>query len=214
MEADSCQIVMAIEGEVQTSTDAALWAYLSGASRDGTFNREHRTWRISQRGTEWLVVLRSILKVLGKKSWIYREGIREVFTLETTARIQPSAVVGDRSEIAAFVRGYFDAEGGIPREPGARFYIQFVQRNKLDLAQVREHAISLGLACGSLHNPSVTVDPQYWRFYVRSASTPAFLDVIGSWHPRKRRLLHARRQALVRERSDTPPINERPTRNA
>ncbi len=46
--------------------------------------------------------------------------------------------------------------------------------------------------CGRIHNPSLTVDPNYWRFYVPSAGHRRFMEVVGSWHPRKRLLVDTR----------------------
>ena len=41
---------MGIDREVSSATSAELEFYLAGASRDGTFNRVHRTFRYAQRG--------------------------------------------------------------------------------------------------------------------------------------------------------------------
>ncbi len=95
-------------------------------------------------------------------------------------------------EAAAFVRGYFDAEGGMPRHAEDRFYIQFVQKDRADLARTQTFLESFGIRCGRIHNPSVRVAPEYWRFYVLSVSHVDFVRVVGSWHPRKRALLEAR----------------------
>ena len=51
---------------------------------------------------------------------------------------------------------------------------------------------SWGIDCGRIHNPSQSVDPGYWRFYIRSESHHRFMAMVGSWHPRKRRLIEAR----------------------
>ena len=176
-----------LQAEVAAATEHELICYLDGASRDGTFNKLHRTLRISQKGMEWLDVLKAALRRLGARSWIYREGTRQVWTLETcwSGSWEPTTPL----EMAAFVRGYFDAEGGIPRSADARSYVQFVQKDFEDLARVRDFLEDLDIACGRLHNPSVAIDPDYWRFFVRSMSHRTFCDVIGSWHRRKRRLL-------------------------
>jgi LAGLIDADG-like domain len=89
-------------------------------------------------------------------------------------------------------RGYFDAEGGIPRNRDARFYVQFVQKNREDLARVQSFLNDLGIRCGRIHNPSFRVDPDYWRFYVLADSHENFIRHVGSWHSRKRSLLEAR----------------------
>jgi hypothetical protein len=93
---------------------------------------------------------------------------------------------------AAFARGYFDAEGGVPRDPSSRFYVQLCQKNYSDLKELRERIRSLGIATGILHNPSRRVDPAYWRFYIRAGSWGEFITQVGSWHPAKRPLLDLR----------------------
>jgi hypothetical protein len=182
----------AIEAEMARATSTEILAYLDGASRDGTFNRLHRTFRISQADARWLDVLGSLLARVGRRSWTYREGMRGVWVLETTWHPQTREVILTPGEGAAFVRGYFDAEGGVPTDSHARFYIQFVQKNRTDLIHVRGLVTWLGVRCGRVHNPSARHDPDYWRFYVRSVSHEQFVRTVGSWHPRKRTLLDER----------------------
>ncbi len=98
-------------------------AYLLGALRDGTFNRFHGTIRISQSDRRWLEGLRELFSKLGSRSWIYREGKRSVWVVETTHRLDGEDEIFGSKERAAFVRGYFDAEGGIPRKREDRFYV-------------------------------------------------------------------------------------------
>ena len=90
------------------------------------------------------------------------------------------------------MRGYFDAEGGMPRDRSARLYLQFTQKNLLNLECVHRILSSVGISGGRIHNPSQSVDPDYWRFYIRSESHHRFMAMVGSWHPRKRRLMEAR----------------------
>ena len=181
---------MSIADEVSIATPRELGCYLNGASRDGTFSSRHRTLRIAQKGTEWLEVVKITLERLGARSWCYREGKRDVWTLET-CWWEP-CVPETPKETASFARGYFDAEGGVPRDPSARFYIQFVQKDFEDLSFVRGCLETLSIACGRLHNPSVRVDPDYWRFFVRAQSHLTFCSSVQSWHPRKRSLLDER----------------------
>ncbi len=100
------------------------------------------------------------------------------------------------AEKAAYARGYFDAEGGVPRSPDARFYIQFVQKNRADLSQLRSWLGDLGVDCGALHVPSAFVDPDLWRFYVRARAHRVFIERVGSWHPRKRLIFEERRSSF------------------
>jgi hypothetical protein len=92
----------------------------------------------------------------------------------------------------AYARGYFDAEGGTPRDLRARFYVQFVQKNHGDIDDLRTVLVTEGIVCGRLHNPNRDRDPDLWRFYVAAGSHSAFAASVSSWHPRKRRLLEAR----------------------
>jgi len=110
--------------EIARATSGEIHAYLQGASRDGTFNRLHKTLRICQADVRWLWVLESLLARLGRRSWIYREGGRRVWVIETTWRPEFPATVRGRGEVAAFARGYFDAEGGVPANAHDRFYVQ------------------------------------------------------------------------------------------
>ena len=172
-------------------------AYLLGALGDATINRLHRTTRFSQKERAWLEQLQQLLAMRGFRSWIYREGKdRHLYVLETSAQWlkddRRSTHFETDDEIAAYVRGYFDAEGGIPWRMDAPLYVQFVQKNAESLTRVKDMLERLEIRCGVLHNPSRRVDPDYWRFFVRRSSHQQFIAVIGSWHPRKRLLLQQR----------------------
>ncbi len=172
-------------------------AYFLGALHDGTYNRFHKTFRFSQKGKAWLITLRSLLRRTGNTSWIYREGKeRNVFALETTAsfldiRFDPLALRSSRERIA-YVRGYFDAEGSMPHSPKAPLYIQICQKNLKELQKVKNFLERVGIRCGVVHNPSKDIDPNYWRFYVRSMSHMDFFRTVSSWHPRKGRIISRR----------------------
>lgn len=174
-----------------------LEAYLQGALRDGTRSLRHGTHRIGQSDRDWLALMRSILHLLGHRGWIYREGRSRAFwVLETSAwflslDFDESPLVGDPEGID-YVRGYFDADGGMPRDPRDRLYLQFTQKNRPSLELVRRILESWGIECGLIHNPSRRVDPHYWRFYVRARSHHAFMTAVGSWHPRKRSQIESR----------------------
>jgi hypothetical protein len=99
-----------------------LEAYLQGALHDATYSRTHRTHRFGQADRGWLEILQSALEQLGHRSWSYREGReRNYWVVETTApflsvRYQARTLVGTLEGLD-YVRGYFDAEGGMPRNP-------------------------------------------------------------------------------------------------
>ena len=185
-----------LHAELLAIDEASLEAYLQGALRDGTCSR-HGTHRIGQSDREWLVLIAKILDALGHRSWSYREGReRSFWVLETSApflstRFDASPLVGQLQGLA-YARGYFDADGGMPRDPDARLYFQMTQKDRGNLEVVREILESHGIACGRMHNPSVRVDPEYWRFFVRTGSHERFARLVGSWHPRKRQQIYTR----------------------
>jgi hypothetical protein len=125
---------------------------------------------------------------------MYREGrTRSLWVLETSAAVlEGHPVTATQESRLAYARGYFDAEGGIPRDRDARFYIQFVQKNHADIDQLRTILMNEGIRCGRLHNPSRLRDPDLWRFYIPALHQRMFVVRVGSWHPRKRSLLEAR----------------------
>jgi len=172
-------VLSSVMAEVRRASLAESRAYLQGAMRDGTFNRPHRTIRIAQADIRWLKVLQAVIGRMGSRSWIYREGNRRVWVIESTCRLDALGLAAPW-EATAFARGYFDAEGGVPHENHARSYIQITQKDRHDLGRVHEVLESLGVRCGRLHNPSIRADPDYWRFYVLTASHKTFAERTGS----------------------------------
>lgn len=183
-----------LHAELLATGASGAWSYLFGAAHDATISSRHGTVRFGQADVEWLNVLRLLLQERGQKAWMYREGsARKFWVLETSAKWladRPSFSTPERRR--AYARGYFDAEGGIPRNVAARFYIQFVQKDRADIVDLRTILEEEGIACGKLHQPSRNTDHPVWRFYVAAASQRDFVSRVGSWHPRKRGLLEAR----------------------
>ena len=171
-------------------------AYLLGALHDGTFSSNKR-FRISQVGTDWLKILQGLFRKLDYNSWIYKEGkYRKVYVLETLAdfldfNFNPLELKTEEEKIG-YIKGFFDAEGGIPRDEKARFYIQLVQNDREKLVKIKKLLNDLRIETGKIHNPSHSVDPDYWRMYVLAKSQQSFLKKIGTWHPRKIKTLKQR----------------------
>jgi len=177
--------------------DKIAVAYLQGTLGDATYSESHKTYRISQNNREWLRTLQSLLESLGIKGWIYKEGkSRNVYVLETTFKMLSNDFdpysLRSTEEKRAYIRGYFDAEGGTARFNNVRFYLQFAEKNRTRIGKVRNLLLELGISCGKIHNPSRSIDPDYWRFYVRAQSYGKFVQDISSWHPRKQQLLSKR----------------------
>ncbi len=171
-------------------------AYLLGSLHDGTFSSNKR-FRISQKGTDWLKFLQKLFSFLGYRSWIYKEGKnRDVYVLETLAnfldfKFNPLELKKENEKIC-YIRGFFDAEGGIPRDSKARFYIQLVQSDKDKIEKLKKILSDLKIETGKIHNPSYKRDPTHWRLYILANSQKEFVKKIGSWHPRKIKTLRER----------------------
>jgi len=171
-------------------------AYLLGCLHDGTFSSNKR-FRISQKRREWLEILKILFKKAGYNAWIYKEGKkRKVYVLETLANFLDFEVSPQKfktlEEQIAYIRGFFDAEGGIPRRMKDRFYIQLTQKNRRKLKEIKEILEKIEIHTGKIHNPSKKVDPDYWRMYVSARSRMRFIKIVGSWHPRKIIILRKR----------------------
>lgn len=169
-------------------------AYLQGALHD-TYKARGNRIRFSQKYRQWLEKLSLLFLNLGHRSWIYREGKRDVYDLETTAKFLDFKFNPENKSLEeqiAYIRGFFDAEGGIPHKKSDRFYIQLVQKNKQKLEVLVGCLSRLKIKCGKIHNPSVKVDDKYWRFYILAKSQKDFCRIINSWHPLKSKLIRER----------------------
>ena len=167
-------------------------AYLLGALHDATERKT--TYRLAQKSREYIEFLAKGIKSLGRKAWIYKEGkSRDLYIVEFSKSILLGVKIRSRQDKIDYIRGYFDTEGGVARNPRVRYYLYFAQKDLDDLREVRQYLEELGIACGKIHNPSKKVDPNYWRFFIRAKSYKDFAKIIGSWHPVKRRFLRVKR---------------------
>ncbi len=178
---------------LKEATESELEMYILGSLHDATYNKQHQTYRFSQSSERWLMLLQQIFERLGSKSWIYKEGKdRFVWVLETSAKIDKHKNPDNDLDKIAYIRGYFDAEGGMPKSNQSVLYFQFCQKDKPDLSKVHQYLSSLGINCGVIHNPSRRVDAFYWRFFISRVSHQYFMNIIGSWHPRKMKQMSLR----------------------
>ncbi len=170
-------------------------SYLQGAIHDATLHKN--TVRISQKNVQWLKKLQHLLKALGHKSWIYKEGkLRNVFVLETVKRffdfeLDPKSLKCEGCMVA-YVRGFFDAEGGVPHSIHAPLYIQLSQKDEGKIKAIKSILERKGIMSGKVHNPSVRIDPDYWRIFISRDSLRTFISKIGSWHPAKQKIFSDR----------------------
>ena len=175
-------------------------AYLLGALHDATV-REY-TYRLSQNDRDYVEDIASMVDDLGFDAWTYREGRdRNVHVAEFGRQVLDGYNVSSREEKRNYVRGYFDADGSVPKDTDARLYVYFAQQDKADLLEVKEYLEEFDVDTGTLHRPSEETAPDYWRFYVSTASHEAFAEEIGSRHPRKREVLGKKVRSTPRRES-------------
>ena len=171
-------------------------SYLLGMLHDATERKN--TYRIATKNLNFAKIIREGILKLGSKAWIYKEGKNRNLWIVEFSKIllkefkikskQNKQSLSLRDKID-YIRGYFDAEGGISQSSKVRFYIYFCQKDKIDLEEVKSYLLELGISCGVIHNPSKKVDPNYWRFFVSSKSYRDFARIISSDHPGKIKLL-------------------------
>ena len=185
-------------------------AYILGALRDATADvRKGKNYeiKIAQKETSWIQFLQKlfernfgvsgnitshvngtqILRINGK------EFVNEILEISEMKIPQehwntPSIMKKQPLEIQKYyIRGFFDAEGGLPKDPknAKQKYLSFSQKNMDSLKFVREVLMRIGL------NPTnITFCGNVWEFRLtRKREFPIFYKTINSWHKdRKSRL--------------------------
>lgn len=163
-------------------------AYLLGVLHDATARKT--TYRVATKSKEFADILKNGVLTLGRKAWIYKEGKnRNLWIVEFSKSLLKEARIRSQAEKLEFVRGFFDAEGGIAKSSKVRFYLYFCQKNKKILSSIKKYLSGFGIESGVIHNPSRDVDPNYWRFFISSKSYKNFAGEIGSIHPEKLSIL-------------------------
>jgi intein-encoded DNA endonuclease-like protein len=198
--ADNQQATLTLRESSETTrqtpfTRGEILAYVHGAMHDGSLNKRKRV-RIVQRNKTWLEIIRNLLQTIGIHSWIYREGkTRSLYALETVSKeldfkFDPLRLETKQEQVM-YLRGFFDAEGGVPRN-GKRFYIQFTQKDYGKMCAIKKTLGDIGIESGKVHNPSKRVDPNYWRIFIPTKHHRFFAEMVGSWHPIKSKIFKER----------------------
>jgi len=163
-------------------------AYMLGLLHDATERKT--TYRIGQKNKRLILNVAKFIKKFGCGAWIYKEGKdRDLYILEFSKSFLVNTKIKSLKDKIDYIRGYFDAEGGIAKSNKVRFYIYFAQKDFKDLKQVKNYLKETKISCGKTHNPSKIKDPHYWRFFVSAKSYKRFAKIIGSCHPEKSYLL-------------------------
>jgi hypothetical protein len=179
---------MSIPRRDYTPAPKVTKAYLLGVLHDATERRT--TYRIASKSKVFCEFLLKGIKELGKSCWIYKEGKhRHLWVTEFSKVLLRRVKIKSRQDKIDYIRGYFDAEGGIAKSFKVRFYIYFAQKDKIDLLRVKRYLEEVGVNCGNVHNPSKMSDPDYWRFFISAKSYKDFAKKISSGHPDKLKIL-------------------------
>ncbi len=158
--------------------------YLLGILHDATVRKN--TYRISTKNYDFAYFLKVGIGDLGRKAWIYKEGKnRNLWIVEFSKSLLSKVKIKSRKDKIDFIRGFFDAEGGIAKDPKVRFYLYFCQKDKKVLVRIKKYLSKLKIGSGVIHNPSKRADPNYWRFFIKAKSYKDFVRVINSNHPDK-----------------------------
>lgn len=179
-------------------------AYLFGVLHDGYIYRGKKKGQVAvftQKLLSWLQEIEKIIERRGENAWIFPQ--REIFVLET--KFSPLLMPLDldsltSAEQLAYIAGFFDAEGGLPKNPkhSKLLYINMVQKDEAKLLFIKKILESFGIKCGKMHQYDKKKSG-CWRFYIRSESLPDFVDLISSKHAEKReRLTELKEQFLQR----------------
>ena len=184
-------------------------AYLLGALRDASIDiRKGKNYevKIAQKNRKWLEILQTIIeRKFGYKGKITKHqknyhilritrktvverivAIAEITTPQSQWNT-PTIIKKQPLEIQKeYIKGFFDAEGGLPRNPKKWKYISFDQKAKEPLEFVRNVLIKLGFKPTNL-----TLTSGVWQFRLTRKNDIINFDIkIGSLHPEKIKKLH------------------------
>lgn len=163
-------------------------AYLLGLLYDASVRKT--TYRIASKCNDFALTIKEGINLLGRKAWVYKEGKnRNLWIIEFSKSLLSNVKVLSLHDKIDFIRGFFDAEGGIAKSENVRFYLYFCQKDKKILDKIKGYLKELGIYSGVIHNPSVKADPNYFRFFINSRSYKDFARIIGSNHPEKALIL-------------------------
>jgi len=180
-------------------------AYLLGAFCDGCLSTQHQI-KFKQKNREWLEhviipIFNEEFKLnLSSKNIFVQEDVakryylafknKNVWTelrkLLPDDKDTPSEIKNaDLDTQLHYIKGYWDADGGCPRNPqkDKKIYIKFTQKNKKSLEFIHQVLNSIGIKTGKVR----LSEPEIWRFSINSKSSMlSFIEKVGSWHPEKK----------------------------
>jgi len=88
-----------------------------------------------------------------------------------------------------YIMGYWDADGGCPKNPTLqkKIYIKFTQKDKKSLIDLKKMIESFGIRCGKVRLSENAQYGKIWRFSITNKEgILKFCKKIGSMHPEKK----------------------------
>lgn len=194
------------------------FAYLLGALRDATVDfreKENYEIKIAQKDVKWLQLLQKFFEKYFHKSGRITAHVNDTSIL----RINGKTIVKEIIEISeikipqdswetpsiiknsslsmqvAYIRGFFDAEGGLPKNPlkSNQKYLSLSQKNRESLVFLRNTLTKLGFQPTNL-----TICGKVWEFRLtRKKDIIEFIEKIGSWHYEKQKRLKLLKRVLL-----------------
>ena len=181
------------------------FAYLLGAFGDGCLYqckaRGEYCIEFEQKVADWLAnsILPRFQKVYGKvskvrkreaKGELYRVRIysKQAFFEIQNAMQDLSFLLNEDLQVKAhFIRGFFDAEGSVPkRKPGTSYRIEIYQKDTLKLALIAQMLESFGIV-----SKKITNSRDIGQLNIRGVQNIArFRECIGAEHPEKLKALN------------------------
>jgi intein-encoded DNA endonuclease-like protein len=191
-------------------------SYLAGSFRDGCLSTQGQI-KIKQKSRGYLVnkiipilnrefdldlTSRAVFSQLDENKRFYIafknvkvwNQIRKLFKIPHDSRlwkIPPFVKRLDRNLLRFYIQGFFDAEGGCPRNPmKSKLYISFTQRNRESIEFLRKRLCSEWRIESDRLRVSDHIS-HCWRFTITSRdSIRRFITDIGTEHPSKKKRFH------------------------
>ncbi len=177
--------------------------YLVGALRDGCLTTQW-TIKIKQKNRAWLS---SVIIPLFKD--IFNKEIRNNIYLQQEYSPVWYLAFKDKgiwqklnelknqipetpSEQKFYIMGFWDADGGCPKNPTIKkkIYIKFTQKDKKSLEELKWMIENFGIKCGNVRISENAVYGKIWRFSITNKQGMIkFCNSIGSLHPEKKQRL-------------------------
>lgn len=183
--------------------------YVLGALRDGCLTSQYSI-KFKQKNREWLseIIIPKLNSEFGlnlDEGRIYEQNdvttryyiafkskrVHEILSslLESSEGTVPDIFeLMTKQQKIAFVRGFWDADGGCPRYPenSSKQYLNFTQKDPVVLQEIADFLSQEGISCGEIRSNEKKSSGDIHRFsIVAKQSVLDFIEKIGSEHPEK-----------------------------